>query len=1532
MRSKRKRSNNQYEQLLASLLGQDGGAQLSPEEEEEIRRSLMMTGHRPMSVSWRGISYYVNPGGERESAVSVPGSSGTAPIRTPARGWFPGLWSLFSPNQSISLPDRDDDEEPLQVATFEHSLQERHMDDRGRVAILEGIAGSVKPGQVCAIMGGSGAGKTTFLDILAGRQKSGVVAGEILVNGVPMAPDEYKRSIGFVDQEDTLIETLTVRETITYSALLRLPQAMSNDAKRFRVREAMVELGILGIADRRIGGTSNRGISGGEKRRVSIACELVTSPSILYLDEPTSGLDSFNAYNVIECLVTMARNYQRTVILTIHQPRSNIYALFDQLVLLAKGKMIFSGAAQDIAIKHFSHLGFHCPVGFNMADYFVDLTMHIMAGDSDLAHTLSESDGSNQTGQPVSPTSRLGFPSFVERNRSVKAIQEDRLFTPHPEVASTPRSSQGTSLSSINTDKRSPSSSVGPSEEIHIASSTARRRRDGFLNDWQGMEDHLAYLVDGFRTSTIFRSLERSIADEVANHRREPDLIGISSTVPALTNSLQNGHNDHDAFASRTFKNMYRNPNLLLGHYAVTLFVAVIFDIVPLRVLPPLILGLIVYPMIGLRSESLFYILKFLMVLVLFNLTSASVCLTIGIIISEIGLANLISTLVMLFAMLYGGLLLNKASVPEYLGWLRNLSFFNFAVEALIVNEVNGLTLVEDKFGLKINFAGDTSVHEACKEVRDRLGDATGGPDHGLFHPDTRQWLAPNRVLDYYNLKSGDVVEYKKKTRPLKVRLADETTKTVLIDESVSVKQLVEYICEKIGIANPDEYSLQTDIRTNSTRKSNETLARREKKMKGSQEDLSEEGRWLLPEKCLAEQGITDMDIVVLKKKFFFSDQNVDRNDPVQLNLIYNQSRESILQGKYPCTPDEAIQFAALQAQVQFGNFEPERHKAGFFKLKDFLPEEYHRERMFEKRILAEHQKLHGMSELNAKFRYVQLCRSLKTYGVTFFIVKEKAAKKNKIGSMLLGVTKESVVRLDVETKEIIKSWPITQLRRWAASPNSLTLDFGDYADAYYSVQTTEGEAISSLIGGYIDIILKKKRDAERSVEIEAEEMPVTEEYMRPARANIINIHSGSALKTADQGNIPVQASISAAAMATLQTGNVATSHLAFHTGGNNLVLGEVYGAQQALLQTINNGFAAIQSAATDLTIPTQLPPLGDDETSQQWRQQTVDVNGENIATLIAAHLAAAASVINHTAVDSHQIDFDSLAVSIATLSSNLPQITQALKIVSGLSGDADSADLLLRGAEKMVFATQEFLQATQSGILGTGNRSDIYQSAQKLSAVSVDILTQLRVLDINEDSQAAILNAAKAIAGATGGLVAAARDAANASSNPLQRDIILQEAKRCAASAAMIVAGTNLVAPVVGNSVALEQIADATMFLRDSVAMLMENAQSSGQNNMSALISAASWVEDAICKLIGQAQSGGSPNMQTGVDREFDQFVDAVQSMRECVGAPELLVQRARDLTNCSTNLVSLLRADTEESDATGDRQHFLQVGLPVF
>ncbi|XP_003367000.1 talin-1, partial [Trichinella spiralis] len=145
------------------------------------------------------------------------------------------------------------------------------------------------------------------------------------------------------------------------------------------------------------------------------------------------------------------------------------------------------------------------------------------------------------------------------------------------------------------------------------------------------------------------------------------------------------------------------------------------------------------------------------------------------------------------------------------------------------------------------------------------------------------------------------------------------------------------------------------------------------------------------------------------------------------------------------------------------------------------------------------------MPEVEAKVEYVKRCRDLKTYGVTFFLVKEKMKGKNRLVPRLLGVNKDCVMRVDERTKEVLKVYPLEQVRRWAASPNTFTLDFGDYQDAYYSVQTTEGEKIGQLIGGYIDIILRKKR-AKDHFGIEGDEgSTMLEDVVTPAKATLMS-------------------------------------------------------------------------------------------------------------------------------------------------------------------------------------------------------------------------------------------------------------------------------------------------------------------------------------------------------------------------------------------------------------------------------------------
>ncbi|KAA8498383.1 ABC transporter G family member 14 [Porphyridium purpureum] len=214
------------------------------------------------------------------------------------------------------------------------------VDDSNRKTILRGISGEVRAGTMLAIMGSSGAGKTTLLNLLAGRltsSKDYEVSGEILVNGAKRNPSTFKRQSAYVEQEDKIFAEVTVYEQLKFAADLRLPKKMPSDVKEQRVLSTIQELGLMKVKDSYVGGEQVRGVSGGEKKRVNVGTELVTDPSLLFLDEPTSGLDSFNALNVMYTLRKLASN-GRTIVTTIHQPRSNIFSMFDYFCLLAEGQ------------------------------------------------------------------------------------------------------------------------------------------------------------------------------------------------------------------------------------------------------------------------------------------------------------------------------------------------------------------------------------------------------------------------------------------------------------------------------------------------------------------------------------------------------------------------------------------------------------------------------------------------------------------------------------------------------------------------------------------------------------------------------------------------------------------------------------------------------------------------------------------------------------------------------------------------------------------------------------------------------------------------------------------------------------------------------------------------------------------------------------------------------------------------------------------------------------------------------------------
>ncbi|KAK1264265.1 ABC transporter G family member 11 [Acorus gramineus] len=236
-------------------------------------------------------------------------------------------------------------------------------------SILQGITGYAQPGEVLAIMGPSGCGKSTLLDALAGRLGSNTrQSGDILING-------RRQTLAFgtsayVTQDDTLMTTLTVREAVYYSAQLQLPDSMPNIEKRRQAEITIREMGLQDAIDTRIGGSASKGLSGGQKRRVSICIEILTRPKLLFLDEPTSGLDSAASYHVMKRIVGLAKEHGRTVIASIHQPSSEVFELFHNLCLLSSGRTIYFGSIGN-AVQFFGVNGFPCPSLSNPSDHYL---------------------------------------------------------------------------------------------------------------------------------------------------------------------------------------------------------------------------------------------------------------------------------------------------------------------------------------------------------------------------------------------------------------------------------------------------------------------------------------------------------------------------------------------------------------------------------------------------------------------------------------------------------------------------------------------------------------------------------------------------------------------------------------------------------------------------------------------------------------------------------------------------------------------------------------------------------------------------------------------------------------------------------------------------------------------------------------------------------------------------------------------------------------------------------------------------------
>ncbi|XP_060887646.1 broad substrate specificity ATP-binding cassette transporter ABCG2 [Labrus mixtus] len=531
--------------------------------------------------------------------------------------------------------------------------------------ILLDLNGIMKPG-LNAIMGATGSGKSSFLDVLAARKDPSGLSGEVLIDGAPQPPN-FKCLSGYVVQDDVVMGTLTVRENFSFSAALRLPESVSQQEKEKKVNRLIQELGLNRVADAKVGTQLIRGISGGERKRTNIGMELIIDPSVLFLDEPTTGLDASTANSVLLLLKRMANN-GRTIILSIHQPRYSIYRLFDSLTLLVNGKQVYHAPAHS-ALDYFSDIGYTCEPHNNPADFFLD----IINGDS-TAVALSRKENEDPESDSA-VTSRRGIEDkLVEEYRNSHYFQQTK--------AEMERIVQGRQVTT-----KTPSRTITYNTSFMTQFRWVLKRT--FKNLMLNPQTSVAQIAVTLFLALVVGAIFFDVQDNQS---------GMQNRFGALFFIVVN-----QCFSSLSSAELFIAERKLFiheyisGYYRVSVYFLskILSDILTLRTIPAIVFSCVAYFMIGLKpTVDAFFLFMFSVTLVAY--TATSMALAISADQTVVAIANIFMTIACVFMMIFAGLLVNLPSIVSWLAWLKYLSIPRYGLGALQINEFRGLQFCKD--------------------------------------------------------------------------------------------------------------------------------------------------------------------------------------------------------------------------------------------------------------------------------------------------------------------------------------------------------------------------------------------------------------------------------------------------------------------------------------------------------------------------------------------------------------------------------------------------------------------------------------------------------------------------------------------------------------------------------------------------------------------------------------------------------------------------------------------------------------------
>ncbi|XP_076830133.1 broad substrate specificity ATP-binding cassette transporter ABCG2d isoform X2 [Brachyhypopomus gauderio] len=519
----------------------------------------------------------------------------------------------------------------------------------------------MRPG-LNAILGPTGSGKTSFLDVLAARKDPSGLSGDVLIDGSPQPP-HFKCLSGYVVQDDIVTGALTVRENLSFSAALRLPSCVGPLEKEARVSDLISELGLSKVADKRVGTRLIRGISGGERKRTSIGMELIINPRVLFLDEPTTGLDASTAHSVLQLLKRMADD-GCTIIMSVHQPRYSTYQFFDSLTLLANGRQVYHGPAHN-ALDYFANIGYTCEVHNNPADYILDV--------------LSD----KSVAMPTPNTRNIKEIEF-EQNRDKRRSIGERLA----EEYKNSRYAQDTKaeLDQIIQDK---DCSVKPKSHTVTYNSgffqqlywvLRRTFRNLMLKPKTSIAQVAVTTLMALAVGVIFFGVKH---DQSSIENRSAALFYIKTNQCFSTLSAA------ELFIAE--RKLFVHENIS-GYYRVSVYFLskILCDIFTLRTVPTVIFSCVSYFMIGFKpTAAAFFIFMLTVMQVAYAATAVTMAISADQ--SAVAVANIFMTITFVFMMMFSGRLVNLETDMVWLAWLKYFSIPHYGLTALEINEFVGL-------------------------------------------------------------------------------------------------------------------------------------------------------------------------------------------------------------------------------------------------------------------------------------------------------------------------------------------------------------------------------------------------------------------------------------------------------------------------------------------------------------------------------------------------------------------------------------------------------------------------------------------------------------------------------------------------------------------------------------------------------------------------------------------------------------------------------------------------------------------------